>query len=598
MADDEEDYGGEEFDEGDEDYVADRDKHADEEANNAATKVQAQVRGQSARKKVIKNKLPDDFVPAETLAAGPAVANAVAGGGASAMGPRSRSRVRMTSKGITPSEGLVPLSARRSHLLPAIGQAGSSSAIVPQAVAEEEVMASEQLSVAVNAEMQAQEHLRRVRARVQRELRRAASLSAIQKAKEDKLEMSRKIRADMDKKVGRDLIKQIAASDIPPASDEEIKKMSELLNKMLEMYHPDARNFFALFKHIDVDGSRRVSFNELARLIREELRIKKSELPEPRLHALWRHLDENGSGFVDPGELGRFMKIGAPEGGLGARARMLIKNQEQKKKQQLEMDKKSGKHLAQLIREQKVEVDPASDEEVAHYSALFNQQMIALRGREGTNGQNFYRLFKAMDIDGSGRITFNELAKMVRIELKLTKAELPKEKLMGLWKVLDDNESGFICAGEFGRFMNLKGAAVVPNVIADIREKQRETVATDRLRASALWKEQAADRANAEARRLAREAAELEAMLNAATGGSGSLLARSTSLPQIGSGRINQPAVEQLKSKLGLEGSGERRAKPKVVMDRVANGGRQGGKGESLLGAVVRPAAANPNPTL
>ena len=49
---------------------------------------------------------------------------------------------------------------------------------------------------------------------------------------------------------------------------------------------------------------------------------------------------------------------------------------------------------------------------------------------------------------------------------------------------------------------------------------------------------------------------------------------------------------------LGLEGSGERRAKPKVVMDRVANGGRQGGKGESLLGAVVRPAAANPNPTL
>ena len=36
----------------------------------------------------------------------------------------------------------------------------------------------------------------------------------------------------------------------------------------------------------------------------------------------------------------------------------------------------------------------------------------------------------------------------------------------------------------------------------------------------------------------------------------------------------------------------------RVVMDRVANGGRQGGKGESLLGAVVRPAAANPNPTL
>ena len=43
---------------------------------------------------------------------------------------------------------------------------------------------------------------------------------------------------------------------------------------MLEMYHPDARNFFVLFKHIDIDGSRRISFSELERLIREELHIK------------------------------------------------------------------------------------------------------------------------------------------------------------------------------------------------------------------------------------------------------------------------------------------------------------------------------------
>ena len=107
-----------------------------------------------------------------------------------------------------------------------------------------------------------------------------------------------------------------------------------------------------------------------------------------------------------------------------------------------------GKHLTNLIREQKIDVEPISEEEVAHYSALFNQQMIALRGREGTNGQNFYRLFKNMDVDGSGRISFHELAKMVREDLKVTREKLPKEKLMGLWKVLDDNESGFICAGE------------------------------------------------------------------------------------------------------------------------------------------------------
>ena len=36
---------------------------------------------------------------------------------------------------------------------------------------------------------------------------------------------------------------------------------------------------------------------------------------------------------------------------------------------------------------------------------------------------------------------------MVREQLKL---KLPAVKLQGLWKALDENESGYICAGEFG----------------------------------------------------------------------------------------------------------------------------------------------------
>ena len=37
---------------------------------------------------------------------------------------------------------------------------------------------------------------------------------------------------------------------------------------------------------------------------------------------------------------------------------------------------------------------PESEEEVRHYSSLFNEQMVKLRPREATNGQNFNRLFK------------------------------------------------------------------------------------------------------------------------------------------------------------------------------------------------------------
>ena len=57
----------------------------------------------------------------------------------------------------------------------------------------------------------------------------------------------------------------------------------ELLNQQLQIFHPDARNFFVLFKHIDIDGSRRISFGELARLCREQLKLTKADLPEPRL---------------------------------------------------------------------------------------------------------------------------------------------------------------------------------------------------------------------------------------------------------------------------------------------------------------------------
>ena len=70
---------------------------------------------------------------------------------------------------------------------------------------DSEVLASEQLTIAMHSEMAAQEHLRRVRARVQRELRRASSLSAINAARERKFELVREMRKENDKRIGRDL---------------------------------------------------------------------------------------------------------------------------------------------------------------------------------------------------------------------------------------------------------------------------------------------------------------------------------------------------------------------------------------------------------
>ena len=408
--------------------------------------------------------------------------------------------------------------------MPSIGSGSAVATASSDALGESELLASEQLSLAVEAEMQAQEHLRRIRAKVQRELRKASSMSALNSVREKKLEMAKAMRKDLDVRVGRDITERIRSEELAPATEEEVKKLSTLFNKQLEAYHPDARNFFVLFKAIDIDGSRRISFNEFARLIRDELKLRRSELPEERLLALWKVLDENASGFIDAGELGRFMKIGRPEGGLGARHRVVREKRVGRAAQLEALDRRSGRAITKLV--QTTSVEKASDAEVLQLATLFNQQLAMLRRHESSANANFFQLFKKVDVDDSGRIQFEELRRMVRHELHLGKEVLPREKLLSLWKVLDENESGFICAGEWGRFMNQRGVVTnpldPPSSPRRRRARRRRTSARPRPPVEGAGATRAA-----QAKKIAAEA-EAEAALSAAMKGN--------ALPSIGGG--------------------------------------------------------------
>ena len=64
-----------------------------------------------------------------------------------------------------------------------------------------------------------------------------------------------------------------------------------------------------------------------------------------------------------------------------------------------------------------------------------------------------FKLFRHMDDDKSGKITYREFSGLCREELKMTKADTPDLELQGAWNALDDDDSGFITAGEFGPFM-------------------------------------------------------------------------------------------------------------------------------------------------
>lgn len=305
--------------------------------------------------------------------------------------------------------GVAPVPKRRQELPSRFSQAPSAAGPSVGGSHESSLI----LNSAIAAEQVAREKLRRLQARVQRELRRASSMSAVEGIREKKRQEVAEMRADLDQRVGRDLTRRLREDAVEAASKAEMVELSKLMNERLATYHPAAgRNAFTLFKQMDVDGSRRVSFKEFTTLLRDQLRLRSSDLPASKLHGLWKALDENASGFVDAGELGRFMKLGRPEVETSARSRMAVANHTARRSHLADLDKRAGRDLTAQLRE--ADVPAASEAEILEMSALFNAQMAAMRPRD-SDGLNFFQLFKHMDVDGSGRISFRELTLMVRM---------------------------------------------------------------------------------------------------------------------------------------------------------------------------------------
>ena len=96
------------------------------------------------------------------------------------------------------------------------------------------------------------------------------------------------------------------------ADDDEVREMAGRLHaRTCEIISdPLARGWFKLFKHMDDDGSGRVSFAAFEDLVRHELQLPARELPEARLKAVWVALDDDGSGYISAGEFGAFMRKG------------------------------------------------------------------------------------------------------------------------------------------------------------------------------------------------------------------------------------------------------------------------------------------------
>lgn len=304
--------------------------------------------------------------------------------------------------------------------------------------AEANQLTSSIVTASANRAEVARERLARLKARAQRELTRAASLAALEDHKERRRMAVAQVRKESDELVGRDVARRVA--DVPELSEEEIHSLSTLFNAKLKGVSPDARNFYQLFKELDIDGSRRISFSELERMVRHKLRLNEKKLSEEKLYGLWKALDENASGFIDAGELSRFCRIGAPKTVTPAQAaRLAMQTARAGRMAMVRAD--TQKRLAKDVITKSLEVPRATADEMRELGVLLVKQTSSLRAR-GHDTLSFYSLFKHMDVDASGRVKFEEFEGMVRGQLKLSTTDMPDEKLWSLWHALDENENG------------------------------------------------------------------------------------------------------------------------------------------------------------
>ena len=130
-----------------------------------------------------------------------------------------------------------------------------------------------------------------------------------------------------------------------------------------------------------------------------------------------------------------------------------------------DLDDLLGKGLTRKI----ANVNPASDDEVVALSEAFNLLLNA--ANPSSQDASWFVLYKAMDTNQSGHISYPELQHAVRSVLGY---QGPETKLYSLWKALDANSSGFVTEGEFGRFWRLGRAAAIKARAEALSGLQRE----------------------------------------------------------------------------------------------------------------------------
>lgn len=109
----------------------------------------------------------------------------------------------------------------------------------------------------------------------------------------------------------------------------------------------------------------------------------------------------------------------------------------------------AGEERAEIRATKAPKADVVTKEEIVLLSTMLNKAHRAMMPAWET--PSWFKLFRHVDQDRSGLISYSEFVTMVRKMLKLTAGKLPEARLRGLWQALDTSGDGSLQSGEVFR---------------------------------------------------------------------------------------------------------------------------------------------------